>query len=152
MDEQWLYHTKRKNWDPLKGLIPLMAVLQQRKSKVRPMMDFRQLNCYVDVFTANADVCAAKLRKWRQKGSNVSLLELKRAYLQVRVQKTLWPFQTVKIGRHRYCLTRSGFGLNVAHLLMKAIVSAVLSQEEAVDHAASAYIDDLYVNEDVMPR
>ena len=34
---------------------------------------------------------------------------------------------------------------------MKAIVSAVLSQEKAVCHAVSAYIDDIYVNEDVMP-
>ena len=34
---------------------------------------------------------------------------------------------------------------------MKAIVSIVLLQEEAVGHAASAYIDDIYVNEDVMP-
>ena len=69
----------------------------------------------------------------------------------MRVQKILWLFQTVKIGKQRYCLTRLGFGLNVAPLIMKAIVSAVLSQEEAVDHAASAYIDDIYVNEDVMP-
>ena len=42
-------------------------------------MEFRQLNCYVDVFTANA----AKLREWRQKDSNISLLDLKREYLQV---------------------------------------------------------------------
>ena len=34
---------------------------------------------------------------------------------------------------------------------MKAIVSAVLSQEEAVGYAASAHIEDIYVNEDVMP-
>ena len=78
-------------------------------------------------------------------------MDLKRAYLQVRVQKTLWPFQTVKIGGQRYYLIRLGFGLNVAPLIMKAIVSAVLSQEEAVGHAASAYINDIYVNEDVMP-
>ena len=90
-------------------------------------MDFQLLNYHVDVFTANADVCAAKLCEWQQKGSNVSLLDLKRAYLQVRVQKTLWPFQTVKIGGQRYCLTRLGFGLNVAPLIVKAIVSAVLS-------------------------
>ena len=79
-----------------------------------------------------------------EKGSNVSLLDLKGAYLQVRVQKTLWLFQTVKIDGQRYCLTRLGFGLNVAPLIMKAIVSAMLSQEEA-------YIYDIYVNEDVMP-
>ena len=114
-------------------------------------MDFRQLNCHVDVFTANADVCAAKLREWRQNVSNVSLLDLKSAYLQVRVQKTLWRFQTVEIGGQKYCLTCLGFGLNVAPLIMKAIVSAVLSQKEAVGHAASAYIDNIYVNEDVMP-
>ena len=124
--------------------------MDQQDQKVRPVMDFRQLNCYIDVFTANADVCAAKFREWRQKGPNVSLLDLKRAYLQVRVQKTLWPFQTVKIGGQIYCLTRLWFGLNVALLIMKAIVSAVLSQEEAVGHAASAYTDDIYVNEDVM--
>ena len=34
---------------------------------------------------------------------------------------------------------------------MKAIISTVLSQEEAVGSAASAYIDIIYVNEDVVP-
>ena len=151
MDEQWLACAiQRGRTGNPKGLIPLMAALQQHKSKVRPVMDFQQLNYHVDVFTANTDVCAAKLCEWWQKGSNVSLLDLKRAYLQMHVQKTLWPFQTVKIGGQRYCLTRLGFGLNVAPL-MKAIVSVVLSQEEAVGHAASAYIDDIYVNENVMP-
>ena len=124
-----------------------MALLQQHKSKVHPVMDFQQLNYHVDVFTANA----AKLHEWWQKGSNVSLLDLKRAYLQVCVQKTLRPFQTVKIGKQRYCLSRLGFGLNVAPLIMKAIVSTVLSQEEAVGNLVSAYINDIYVNEDVMP-
>ena len=114
-------------------------------------MDFRQLNYHAHVFTANADVCTAKLHEWRQKGSCVSLLDLKRAYLQVRVQKTLWLFQTVKISGQRYCLTRLGFDFNVAPLIMKAIVRAVLLQEEAVGHAASAYIQNIYVNEDVMP-
>ena len=153
MSNGWLvpYKEEELGPPPPKGLIPLIAVLQQHKSKVRTVMDFRQLNCYVDVFTAYADVCAAKLCEWREKGPNVSLLDLKRAYLQVRVQMTLWPFQTVKIGRQRYCLTRLWFGLNVAPLIMKVLVSAVLSWVEAVGHTASAYIDDIYVNEDVMP-
>ena len=34
---------------------------------------------------------------------------------------------------------------------MKAIISAVLWQEEAVGHTLFAYIDNLYVNNDVMP-
>ena len=45
---------------------------------------------------------------------------------QIRVHKTLWPYQTVKIDGKRYCLTRLGFSLNVALLIMKDIVSAVL--------------------------
>ena len=43
---------------PAKGLIPLMAIVQQNKDKVRPVMDFRELNSHVDAFTANANVCA----------------------------------------------------------------------------------------------
>lgn len=61
---------------PPKGLIPLMAVIQQNKEKVRPVLDYRELNEHVDAFTAHADVCAQKLREWRQAGSNVSVLDL----------------------------------------------------------------------------
>ena len=45
-------------------------------------------------------------------------------------------------------LTHLGFGLNVDPLIMKAIVSAVLLQEEAVECAASAYINNIHINED----
>ena len=128
-----------------------MVVIQQNKNKVCPVMDYRELNHHVDAFTTNADACAAKLREWRQKGANVSLLDLRRACLQICVHKTLWPYQTVKIDGKRYCLTRLLFSLNVALLIMKSIVSAVLSQEEAVERTASTYIDDIYVNEDVVP-
>ena len=58
-------------------------------------MDYRELNAHVDAFTADADVCASKLRECCQMGSNVSLLDLRKEYLQVRVSETMWPFQTV---------------------------------------------------------
>lgn len=48
-----------------KGLIPLMAVIQQNKDKVRPVLDYRELNEHVDTFTPRADVCTQKLREWR---------------------------------------------------------------------------------------
>ena len=114
-------------------------------------MDFQELNHYVDTFTANADVCAAKLHKWWQKSSHMSLLDLRRVYLQVRVHKSLWPFQAVKVDRKRYCLRCLGFSLNVAPLIMKANISMVLAQEETVSCMASTYLDDIYINEDVMP-
>ena len=80
----------------------------------------------------------------------MSLLDLRRAYLQVRVSESLWSFQTVMFSSKRYCLTRLGFGLNVAPQIMKAIINAVLSQEEKVKKGISAYLDDIYVNEDIM--
>ena len=147
----WLVPYPEDKLGPPKGLILLMAVLQQNKIKVHPVMDYWKLNHHVDAFTANADICATKLHEWRQKSANVSLLNLRRAYLQIRVHETLWPYQTVKIDGKRYCLTCLGFGLNLAPLIMKAIVSAVLSQEEAVGRTAFAYIDNIYVNEDVVP-
>ena len=50
----------------------------------------------------------------------------------------------------RYCLTRLGFGFNVAPSVMKSVLTAVLAQDEAVDRATSSYLDDIFVNEDVV--
>ena len=72
---------------PPKGLIPLMAVVQ--KQKVRPVLDYRELNGFVNAFTANAEVCVQKLREWQQQGVNVSLLDLQSAYLQIHVDKAV---------------------------------------------------------------
>ena len=46
---------------PIKGLVPIMAVVQQNKGKVRPVLDFRELNMFIEAFTANTDACADKL-------------------------------------------------------------------------------------------
>ena len=110
-------------------------------------MDYRELNKYVDSHTANADVCAQKLREWRQKGSNVTVLDLRRVYLQVHVDKPLWPFQTVKIKGQRYCLTRLGFGLNMAPIIMRSIINMAMAQDETIQGATSSYTDDIFVNE-----
>ena len=52
------------------------------------------------------------------------------------------------IGGKRYALTRVGFGLNMALLIMKAVVQAVLQQDP--EGATIPYVDDLCVNEDVI--
>ena len=127
-----------------------MAIMQHTKGKVCPVMDYRELNEYVDACTVDADVCTAKLREWRQQGVNVALLNLRRPYLQVRVHKSLWAYQTVLIKGERYCLTRLGFGFNVMPMIMKAIVSTVLMQEEQTMKVMSSYINDIYVNEKVI--
>ena len=38
-----------------------MIIVQHSKGKVRPVMDYRELNEHVDAFTADADVYTAKL-------------------------------------------------------------------------------------------
>lgn len=40
-------------------------------------------------------------------------------------------------------LTRIGFGLNVASVIMKATVNTVLAKNEIIQQATSAYIDDI---------
>ena len=60
----WLSPYSEEELGPPKGLIPLMAVVQEQKQKVCPVLDYRELNSFVDAFTANAEVCAQKLREW----------------------------------------------------------------------------------------
>lgn len=132
----WLKPYDERKYGPAKGLIPLMAVVQQNKAKVRPVMDFRELNTHVDAFTASADVCADKLREWRRQRTNVTVIDLRKAY-------------PVIFRGWRYCLTRLGFGLSVAPSIMKAVLAKVLSQDDIIQQATSPYIDDIFVNENM---
>ena len=52
------------------------TIVHSTKQKVRLVMDYLELNEYVDVYIASADVCAQKLREWQQQGSNIALLDL----------------------------------------------------------------------------
>jgi transposase InsO family protein len=128
------------------GLIPLMAVVQVNKAKVRPVMDYRELNQHVSSHTADGVVCGAKLRAWRRLGENASIIDLRKAYLQLRVDPSLWRYQVVQFKGRRYCLTRLGFGLNVAPKIMTAIVNTVLSVEADVRASTDSYIDDIIVD------
>ena len=79
----------------------------------------------------------------------MSVLDLRKVYLQVCVHKSLWAYQTVILEGKRYCLSRMGFGLNVAPSIMRAIVEVTLSKDDAVQQATSAYINNDFINEDI---
>ena len=143
--DEWLLTYPEEKLGLPKGLIPLMAVVQEHK-KVQPMLDFWELNGFVEVFTANAVVCSQRLREWWWPGANVLLMDLRKAYLQIRVDKALWPFQTVIIKGKQFCLTRQGFGLNVVPLVMKAIITEIRSQDQEIKSATSAYVDDFFID------
>lgn len=150
IENGWLKPYDEKSYGPAKGLVPLLAVVQLNKRKVRPVMDFRELNSFIDSYTADADVCSSKLREWRRMGANTSVIDLTTAYMQIHVHKSQWPFQTVMFRGERFCLTRLGFGLNVAPLVMKSVLNVVLSQSKDVLRATSPYVDDILVDENVL--
>ena len=79
----------------------------------------------------------------------MALLDLWKLYLQIWIHEMLMPFQMVIFKGRRYCLTRLGFGLNVALLIMKVIIKTVLKQDELMKRATSAYVNDIYINEDM---
>ncbi|XP_047141489.2 uncharacterized protein LOC124816366 [Hydra vulgaris] len=126
-----------------------MCVVQENKDKkVRPIGDFRAFNEFVNCHTANADVCQEKLRCWR-KIKNAKILDLKKAYLQIHIDKKLWPYQTVIINGKQYCFTRMCFGINVAPTIMTTILRHVLNLNPTVNKACDNYIDDIFVDESV---
>ena len=81
----------------------------------------------------------------------MSLLDLRKAYLQIHFDKALWPYQTVMLKGRRYCLTWLGFSLNVAPLVMQVIIDSVMSHDRVIKDAMSAYIDNIYINKSLIP-
>ena len=134
------------------GIIPLMAVEQPTKGKIRPVLDFRELNESVNCHTGDdvTDVCSDKLREWRQLEGEGELVDLKAAYLQIRVARELWKYQLVRIKGKVYCLTRLGFGLNSAPRIMSKILKTVLAKDEEMKAATSSFIDDIMVNTSIV--
>ena len=92
-------------------------------------------------------VCDESLRRWRKLGENVTMLDLSKAYLQVHVNRELWRYQRIVHKGKMYCLTRLGFGLNVAPKIMTAIVRRVLSLRDDIKNASDSYIDDIIIDQ-----
>lgn len=64
-------------------------MIQQNKSKVYPVIDYRELNQHLSEVTADVNICANTLRKWHLQRSNIFLLNQRAAYLQMHIHKTL---------------------------------------------------------------
>lgn len=99
-----LLHTE-KDLGLTQAVIPLMAVVQTKKNKVQPVINYREFDVFVDAIIANADLCAQTLQEWWFECSNVAILYLKKAYLQVHIHKSPSLFQTMMLKRQRYYLT-----------------------------------------------
>ena len=134
----------------IQSFLPTMAVLQDKgdEKKIRPVLDYRMLNQVVKSFPGGSvPLCSDRLREWRQRGSNCSLLDLRKAYLQIHVHESLWVHQAVRWKNEIYLLTRLGFGLSVAPKIMTAVVDKVISLEKELKESVSSYVDDLFIDE-----
>ena len=136
--------------DEVHSIIPLMAIEQAKKGKVRPVLDFRRLNEYVSCHSGGSVVCEDTLRRWRKMGANLTLLDLRKAYLQLHVDRSLWKYQVVRFKEKNYYLTRLGFGLNCAPRIMNRVLNTVLSMDESINRATDHYLDDVIVDESVV--
>ena len=127
---------------------PLMAVFQATKKKIRLVLDFRVLNRFVACHTGRdiIDMCNEKMRKWRWLEGGTAIVDLKSAYLQLHVAKELWQYQLVCYKGKTYCVTRLGFGLNVAPKIMSAVLKTVLKKGSKTKEATNLYIDDIMVD------
>jgi len=149
--KEWINRGWLKEFDgEHEGVIPLMAVIQANKNKVRPVLDYRELNNYVSSHTAESEVCHEKLRKWRKFGRNLGIIDLKKAYLQIHIDPSLYKYQVVVFNGTKYCLTRLGFGLNCAPKIMTSILRKVFSLDPEINAAVDSYIDDIVVNTDMV--
>ena len=149
--KEWI----EKGWlKPFDGKVlqdlPLMAIDQPAKNKVRPVLNYRRLNNFISTHSEDSLVCAESLRKWRQMGINAKLLDLRKAYLQIHVDPSLWPYQVIKYKSSVYSLTRLGFGMNIAPKIMCSIVKFVLEKRPDWKGGIEFYIDDLFINEDIV--
>ena len=146
--QRWIEEGILSKWEgEVEGVIPLMAVEQPTKDKVRPVLDFRELNEFVSSHTGDdVDICGEKLREWRKVEGQTKIVDLKSAYLQIWVAEELWKHQLVRYKGEVYCLTRLGFGLNSAPRIMTKILRTVLARDNEIRLATSSYIDDIIVD------
>ena len=70
-----------------------------------------------------------------------AIIDLRKAYLQIRVDEELWSYQVVSFKNKMFCLTRSEFGFCVT-----LILHTVLCSSEDVRLGTESYIDDIFVD------
>ena len=74
---------------------------------------------------------------------DATLVDLRSAYLQIKVASELWKYKLVKYKGQTFCLTQLGFGLNCAPRIMTKILKTVLAKSKRIQLATSSYIEHL---------
>ena len=110
VDEGILVPWERERDGELKNILPLMSVKQEKgtTTKIRPVLDFRFLNEYIVSRPGGAiPLCEERLRRWRKASPNFAMVDLKKAYLQIVIDPSLWCYQGVRWGSQT-CVDKTG--------------------------------------------
>ena len=144
MSNGWLVkHDSEVHGEP-GAVLPLLAVVQEHKAStpVRPCLDYRAINNLIlSSPGADSPACGEKIRSWRAAATECEILDVRKAYLQVRLHPSLVRYQVVIWNGEKYVMERMGFGLSVAPKVMDAVIKYVTGGFPEVDN----YIDDLIV-------
>ena len=106
----------------IKNVILLMSVRQTKGENHKVCL----------VWPGGMPTCDERICEWRMMGQDCVILDLKKAYLQVFVEKDLWVHQAVRWEGKVFLLTHLAFGMNMAPKIMTAIVQSVLRCNEAI--------------------
>ena len=143
VENGYLIEYDEATYGPPAAIIPLLAKDQAHKEStpVRPCLDYRGLNAVIKSNPGtDAPACGEKIRKWRQVAdSQFELVDIRKAYLQVRVDPSLLRYQVVVWRGKLYAMSRMGFGLSIAPKFMDIIVRWVTRRWPDVDN----YVDDV---------
>ncbi len=116
-----------------------------KSTKVRPTLDYKLINPFIlcRESVSQSEICHKVLREWR-KYQTAFLVDVEKAYMNVHAAKHLLPFQAVWVHGKLYCMTRMGFGLNIAPRVLKVLIEHILSSAQLTD-IALPYRDDLLI-------
>ena len=88
--DEWLEPHDKTLHGKVDGVIPLIAVVQPNKQrKVKPVMDYgREMNDYINS-NPGKEAVVCQDQDWRRRGEDCFMLNLKKAYLQLHVDRDL---------------------------------------------------------------
>ena len=135
----------------LRGLLPIMPVIQPHKSTpVRPVLDFTKFNTYIESKPGrNVKSCTDALRSWRKKHSQCVVLDIRKAYLQIRLEDDLKSYLGIKIDGKLYVVNRMVFGLACARKVLDKVVGYIIDNHLPKD-ACDNYVDDVFTDTDIV--
>jgi transposase InsO family protein len=152
LDSGFIEPVSSEDRHQVQGLLSLIAVEQLHKpsTPVRPVLDYRWLNKLIHSCPnegldqpVSAPNC---LRRWRSHpDGSMCLIDIKKAYLQISIDKEQTWFQCFRYPSHDdvYRLKRLGFGLSISPKVLRVVLSEILPADTFP--SIDTYIDDNFL-------